>query len=248
MVSINDLDPKVIGVCGDWHGNTLYALDAVDYLADRGVKEIIHLGDFAYNFDHKKYLDPLNDLLEENGQRLFWVDGNHENQIKLHTYKFAPDQTRRITSRITHLPRGFRWEWNGVKMLGLGGAFSIDKRHRTPGVSWWPEEEINWDEAERVIAGGQADIMFTHDCPSGVEIPDLRRNPMNLPVHVLNQANNHRNLLRQIVDEVKPGKLYHGHYHVKYDSQLWGPDYTTDVHGLDCDGTPLKLNTLIVDL
>lgn len=246
-MGIEDFQPFRFGVAGDWHGNTLYAVDALDYFADRFVDHVVHLGDFGYQFT-PEFVKLLTRTLEENDQHLWFIDGNHENQITLHTFPMAADGTKSVSKRIHFLPRGFRWEWNGVKMLGLGGAFSIDKRHRTPGVSWWPEEEINWDDAERVIAGGQADIMFTHDCPSGVEIPDLRRNPMNLPVHVLNQANNHRNLLRQIVDEVKPGKLYHGHYHVKYDSQLWGPDYTTEVHGLDCDGTPLKLNTLIVDL
>lgn len=247
-MSILDYSPDRIGVAGDWHANTLYALDALDYFANREIKHIVHLGDFGYNFEYKKYLKPLNDLLQENGQHLWFVDGNHENQIELYKYKFAADQTRPLTDRITHLPRGFRWTWSGTSMLALGGAFSIDKSVRVPGIEWWPEEEINWDEAERTANGGHADIMFTHDCPAGVDIPDIRRNPLGLPAHVLNQANNHRNLLRQVVDAVKPKKLYHGHYHTKYESKLYGDDYETDIQGLDCDGTPLKLNTLIVPL
>lgn len=246
-MNIHDLDVHRFGVAGDWHANTLYALDAVDYFHTRMVDHIVHVGDFGYNFE-SKYIRPLTDQLLHNDQHLWFLDGNHENFVKLGQYPIAPDGTGTISSRIHHLPRGFRWQWQDKRMLALGGAFSIDKRHRIPNVSWWSEEEINWDEADHVIEAGEADIMFTHDCPTGVEIPDLRRNPMNLPPDVLNQANNHRNLLRQIVDAVKPKRLYHGHYHVRYDGMLWGNDYTTEVHGLDCDGTPLKLNTLIVDL
>lgn len=240
-------NPSRIGVCGDWHSNLLYGLDAIDYLHNRGIQHIVHVGDFGYQFS-PDFLFPLNDRLIENDQYIWFVDGNHENFLELFRYPIGLDGTRVLTNRISHLPRGFRWEWHGKKMLALGGAFSIDKDSRMPGVAWWPEEEINWDEAEKTIEAGQADIMFTHDCPSGVEIPDLRRNPMNLPAHILNQANNHRNLLRQVVDAVKPDELYHGHYHVKYESKLWGPDYTTKIHGLDRDQTPLKMNTLIVAL
>lgn len=243
-----DFNPMRFAVAGDWHANTLHSLDAVDYLHAKGIRHIIHTGDFGYDFDSRKFLRPLTQQLIDNDQYIWFIDGNHEDYNKLLSYDIGLDQTRRITSRITHLPRGFRWEWNGVKMLALGGAFSVDKEHRVPGVSWWPEEEINWDEAERVCNGGHADFMFTHDCPAGVNILSIKYNPMGLPNHVLNQAENHRNLLRQIVDEVKPDRLYHGHYHERYDGKLWGNDYTTQIIGLDCDGAPMKLNTIIVDL
>jgi hypothetical protein len=89
--------------------------------------------------------------------------------------------------------------------------------------------------------------MLTHDCPDGVDIPTLRKSsPAEWPEAALRAAQQHRELLRAVVNAVMPAVLYHGHYHVRYDDVLYGHQYETQVHGLDCDGT--DGNMLIRDL
>jgi len=50
----------------------------------------------------------------------------------------------------------------------VGGALSADRRWRTEGLDWWPDEELSILELDRLIdvyAGAGPRIMVTHDCP-----------------------------------------------------------------------------------
>jgi len=48
---------------------------------------------------------------------------------------------------VAYLKRGKVYTIDGFKFLVLGGALSIDKKMRTPGVTWWEEEY--WSEEEK---------------------------------------------------------------------------------------------------
>ena len=238
-------DPKVIAYAGDWHGRLSYALKAVFFAAQNGAEAIVHAGDFGFNFT-PEFLDPLNERLDSYGIDLYFVDGNHENFHTLFTYPIV-EGVRPLRERIIHLPRGTRWVWQGKMFLALGGAISVDKHRRTEGKTWWREERITWDEANKVIEGGPADIMITHDCPDGVEIPGLEDGHLYFPEHLLMESDGHRKLLRVIVDEVKPELLIHGHYHRRYTDTLVGDDYQTKVIGLDCDTESVLRNMIFME-
>jgi hypothetical protein len=47
---------------------------------------------------------------------------------------------------VAYLKRGKVYNIDGFKFLVLGGAFSVDKDFREPGVTWWPGEY--WSEKE----------------------------------------------------------------------------------------------------
>jgi hypothetical protein len=52
------------------------------------------------------------------------------------------------------------------------GAYSIDKDWRIPGVSWWEDEELNYQQlcdAKDAYIKSKPQIMFTHDCPETVK-------------------------------------------------------------------------------
>lgn len=230
-----------LAFAGDWHGNTRYAIRMCDYAKENGVSKIFHVGDFAYDFTDP-FLFALTATLRRNEQVIYFVAGNHDNYDKLATYQTAGSGVQRVTSRIYHLPRGYRWDWEGTSFLALGGAFSVDKEFRVPGVEWWWQEKITEADKSLAMQGGHADIMITHDVPAGVEIPSIRNNPMGWPAHILREADEHRHQLRQVVDVVKPGKIYAGHYHCRQETLLRGDDYTTLVNILDCDGTPPEFN------
>jgi predicted phosphodiesterase len=242
--------PTRITFAGDWHMNTGWATTCVYAAADMGADVIIHTGDFGYAF-YPRFLRPLGHALEETGLRLLFVDGNHEDHRWIARQPQRPDGLRLIhPTTIWHLPRGFRWTWGGVQFLALGGAHSVDQQaRRQQGLLWQREELITPLQAQLAIESGPADVMVTHDCPTGVKIPfvdDPDRVPPFPPAEIV-RANQHRALLRTVVDAVRPASLWHGHYHINHaqDVDLGWP---MTVVGLDCDGVSLASNLVTVDL
>lgn len=231
---------QIICFSGDWHMNTKYATSAIYWARKQDADVIVHTGDFGYNFT-----DGFLNALEQEAARdhiiVMFVDGNHENFDWLLAQPLDEDGVRRLREHIWHLPRGFRWEWSGVKFLALGGAHSVDRPWRTPGVEWWHQEWISYSEMENAAASGLADVMITHDCPSGVDIPDLPKGVF--PEEEIHQANLHRSILATVVNAVQPSYLFHGHYHVNYVGVR--EQSNTMVYGLNCDGHEFHQNMVI---
>ena len=131
--------PTRIAFAGDWHENAVYAQRAIRYARKQNADVLVHLGDFGYSFsDH--FVNTVTRDLGRAGMPLLFVDGNHEDHPKLNQYPVEANGLRKVTDRVWHLPRGFRWQWDGVRFLALGGAHSVDRPYRTAGVSWWSEE------------------------------------------------------------------------------------------------------------
>lgn len=234
-------EPSRIGVAGDWHGNTAWAVRAIRRITGLLPRDeprvIVHLGDFGIwpGPGGLDYLSRLDTVLTATGTSLMFVDGNHEDHTRLASMRRSADGTARVTNSIWHLPRGYRWQWHGREWLALGGAVSLDRAGRVPGRDWWPGEEISMSEASAVVEGGHADVMVTHECPAGVQHEfdpppswwdpaDLRRNDA------------HRELMRQVVLRVRPSWLMHGHLHRAYQRTVDVGAGPFEITGLDCDG------------
>jgi hypothetical protein len=229
--------------------NGRWAAHTIRHAADQGADVVVQLGDYGYTFD-APFLSTVDKALADTGLHLLFVDGNHECFPTLNRYPIGANGLRQITDRQWHLPRGFRWQWAGAQFLACGGAHSVDRPYRTPGVSWWPDETISAVDVARCVDGGPADVLISHDCPTGVTIPgiDDRTGPAPFPADEIARAQEHRAVLRQIVDATQPAAIFHGHYHRYYERHPnlgYGPVH---VVGLDCDGTTLDGNVLIIDM
>ena len=187
--------PARVAFAGDWHANTRWGVAAIEYAADRGANVVIHLGDFGYEY-RSSFVNGLERALSRTGLRLLFVDGNHEAFPTLLRYPVSGNGLRPLSGRIWHLPRGYRWVWSGVRWLALGGAHSVDRAWREPGVSWWREETVTEADVRRAMAGGPADVLVAHDCPSGVDIPGLAETAHLWPAEELVAAEDHRRRLR----------------------------------------------------
>lgn len=232
---------------GDTHGNTRWWREAVVPLAARvGADGIVEVGDFG--FWPGKGGDEFLAAVDASGLPVWFADGNHEH----HPYLASRVADARdehgitdatvpvpLTATITYLPRGGRIRFGNVDFVALGGARSIDRRLRTPGVDWFLEESVNDADLDVVAAGGTADVLLAHDTPSGYVIPGL------LPDHELPIAwvperpgcEEHRERIREALEAVRPSLVVHGHYHVRYTTELdepWGP---VRIEGLSHDGT-----------
>lgn len=85
---------------------------------------------------------------------------------------------------------------------------------------WWPTEMIRFEDAElakkNAVEKGPIDIMFTHDVPTGVDVPGIHSvDKWRWP-----ETWQNRDLLREVYDVVQPKLLIHGHYHVRYTGKL----------------------------
>lgn len=246
------MDPVRIGVAGDFHGNLLWAVSQVramgEKLKDEPRKIILHAGDFGVWPGGWKYLTAVEHALALADATLWFIDGNHEDHSQVARWAsqgkdagwtgIVPALVNDLPlRRIFHLTRGYRWTWQDRAWLALGGAVSVDKAARTEGVSWWPGEAITDADEAHVIAGGHADVLFTHDRPASAAI-SLPPAPSWWRDEDLVRSDAHRERLQRVVDAVRPDYLIHGHYH------QGGPWWTTHsraggdykVCSLDCDG------------
>jgi len=233
--------PSRIVVAGDWHGNTGWASHvirtAAKSLAAEERRIILNLGDYGIwpEREGEEYRAAVAVALIQAGAELWFADGNHEWFPYLALDREPePDGRVLVSGRQYHLPRGHRWQWHGRTWLALGGGVSLDRAIRTEGRDWWPQEEITDAQEAWVTGEGHADVMVTHDCPSGVthtfapppsfwDLRDLARNDA------------HRERLQRVVDAVQPSHLMHGHLHRAYQRRCdfgYGP---VEVTGLDRD-------------
>lgn len=247
-------EPKRLMLAGDWHGNGRWAKLAIQYAANQHVDAILQVGDFGYWPDfsdgHGPFWDTVHQAAEENQIPIYWLDGNHENH-----YRLKPgfgDQWLR------HLPRGHRWTWWGKTWMAVGGGVSVDKKFRTPGHDWFPEETLNFAQFDHCLREGEVDIIVSHDCPDGVLIPgvhaldkqgkDVEGNMVRDPVfppEQIAESEEHRGLLGEIVRTTNTKLVFHGHYHRRYQQRVQLGGFAAI--GLGMDGESITGNTLILD-
>lgn len=249
--------PDLIVLAGDWHGNIPWALFAITAAHDQGAKVIVHLGDFGLWRNDPgtiDYLSRVHRRLLQLGMVLIWTDGNHEDHDRLDAWPIDnATGMRKITNTIWHLPRGFRWRWHGKVWMALGGAHSVDRLQRSPGRSWWPREFLSAEEVEYAQRddpefGSKVDVMVCHDAPAKADVPVLR-GPSDWPIQDLAMSARHRELIGEVVEAVRPGVLYHGHYHCRWSGEIKRDDGgMTRVIGLAEDTTHLGENLLLLDL
>lgn len=121
-----------------------------------GETESIILGDVGLGFPTSYDLDTS----DVEGNHRF-IRGNHDN----------PEVCRAHPQYLGDYGV-LKGDWCGdhhyEKMFFMSGAWSIDKDWRTPMISWWPEEELKYNEMSDAISfykNVEPDIVITHDCP-----------------------------------------------------------------------------------
>ncbi len=251
MVSEFPADPGRIVVAGDWHGAKNRSYVVIEYAGNTGVPVVLHLGDFGFwvpgrATDH--YLDHVEKTCAAFDVTLLWVDGNHEAHPTLNNIPLNDDGVRPIRDHILHLPRGFRWTWGVHTWMALGGAHSVDRKWRTEGRDWWPEETLTEADVQRAVSGGPVDVIAAHDSPDGTDLASRLRSGV-FPDEDIVLAKEHRRQVGRVVDATRPGALFHGHYHLRHTTyrNLPGGGRTV-VIGLASDSESLRGNSALVDL
>jgi hypothetical protein len=220
-------------LAGDSHGDFRHFSYLIERAKSEGCDGILHCGDLGYypnipEFAH--HLELLDRWLQAADLWLYFVDGNHEAHWNLRALPREGPFTRTAYKRIVHIPRGARWTWHGIRYLGLGGAYSIDKEKRTLGLDWFPEEQLSQAEIYRILQAppGGVDVIIAHDCPAGIEFHGL------LPIR---RSDSNRLAVQAVVEHARPKLVVHGHHHVAHHSR-----YRSTEQSFSCDVVGLSHN------
>lgn len=209
----------MILIIGDTHG-TKDNFDNVALSYPNLTKNdyVIVTGDFGFvwgvNEYHIKDDDKWLDFLEEKPWTTLFVDGNHENHIRLNQYpikEWRGGRVHKIRESVFHLMRGEVFEIEGKTFFCFGGAESTDKQYRLPYQSWWPQEIPSQEEYNNAISNLEkinyrSNYIVTHAMPD-IYVRELYGSQYvggDKTAYMLNDF-----LLQCIYD-----KWYCGHYHL----------------------------------
>ncbi len=182
---------------------------------------VLQLGDFGlWPGREDAWLDHVDACASAAGTSLVWIDGNHENHAALAEWRDAtgPDGLVTMRDRVRWASRGARWEWAGTRFGALGGAVSVDRFLRKPGINWWAAEAITQPDVDR-LGDQPLDVLATHAAPTTTA---LTHRPLRLPEAIINDSRHVRDLLDQAVTRTQPKLVVHGHYHLRLHAQMDG--------------------------
>jgi len=146
---------------------------------------VIICGDLGLYWANNKTYAFWRSWLQKKNFTVCWVDGNHENFDwieQLPTEEWCGGRVHR-DDNIIHLMRGEIYEIQGKKFFAMGGAGSIDKAFRKEHLSWWPQEEISYQDYERAAENlkknfYKVDYVLTHTCPFNLVQPMFHLKPL----------------------------------------------------------------------
>jgi|ERR1700733_14487232 len=187
----------MIKIIGDVHGKTGDYKRLVRSM-EPGQRSV-QIGDMGVGFSGV--------IIHDMSQDHKWFRGNHDN----------PEKCRRHPNYLGdwgYLPED--------KLFWLAGAFSIDRIYRTPGVTWWEDEELSYLELQKAIGYYEAvkpKYVLSHEAPSEVAkrlLLDLQ-GPYFASKLACSMSRT-AEALQRMFDLHKPEEWIFGHYHV--DKQL----------------------------
>lgn len=199
---MNKLSPNMIRFIGDIHGHWHEYKTIAKDIEHRSVQ----VGDFGVGFQGPYWHDRANDF-HTSGQHRF-IRGNHDNPDMCKN-----DMVGCITDGTVE-----------TNIMYIGGAWSIDQDYRTPGISWWADEELSQGELDHmhsIYAMMQPEIMVTHDCPTLAAYYMFIKDGQSLAQRTMYLTRTGEALQRMF--EVHQPKLWiHGHWHLDRDRVING--------------------------
>lgn len=165
----------------------------------RGRPESIQVGDMGVGFfrhDMSPAPNPPHYLMTGDGADHRFIRGNHDNPT------VCRSQSQWIPDGSVH---------KGA--FCVGGGLSIDRKYRTSGLNYWPDEEIAENDWEPILADYAAlkpDVVCAHECPEkAADFILAAFNKMKIfDVSIT------RLMLQRMFEIHQPEIWIHGHWHV----------------------------------
>jgi len=238
----------MILLLGDIHGNFNYIMKQIDKLNIDNCT-IIQVGDFGIGFSSEgndsNFLLQFNEFLKTKNIKMFVIRGNHDNP-----YYFKGDHR---FSNLELLPDYTTLNIDNKNFLFIGGAISIDRRHRilenvksarynSTRRCYWYDEKLIFDE-KFLKEAKNIDVLITHTAPDfcnpnnkwgfGPLVNGYCEEDENLKEELIQE----RNLMTKIWDILcennKIEKHFYGHFHKSNVEKI-----------VDCEHRLLNINEL----
>lgn len=159
---------------------------------------LLQVGDFGYWPRFKQH--SLDRIENPNNTQIYFCPGNHEDWDALDSF-----HEEEIAPNIHYMRKGTRLELpDGRNIMFIGGAYSVDKAWRTPGLTWFPQEIIV-DNDLKGIDERNIDIVISHTCPEEFIMKGL---PFFDKIH--DPSRRHLSL---VLENARPKEWYFGHWH-----------------------------------
>lgn len=215
-------------ITGDLHGDFSRFNIFSTSIPERKTWNVIVLGDAGINF----WLSKRDEKLKHNICRaysnicFYLVRGNHEErpenisgmeivydeQVKGYVY------LQKEFPNIKYFIDGNEYEIEGLKILVIGGAYSVDKWYRLEKQAmgcyggWFPEEQLSKEEMKKISdthKGKSFDLILSHTCPISYQ-------PRDLFLGFIDQSrvdNSMELWLEELKNEINWKVWLFGHYH-----------------------------------
>lgn len=183
---------------------------------------LIILGDFGLLSDNgiskrEKY---LRNWLNNRPYTIAFICGNHENHPRL--YNLPPADifggtVGVVEDSIYHFRRGEVYTIQDKKIFTFGGATSIDRSTKVPGLSWWKEEVPSPKEMDDGLQNledhqNNVDYILAHTAPENIAKELIKK--LN---SFFNDPDPTRKYLEHVCSTTSFKDLYCGHWHIDYD-------------------------------
>ena len=211
----------MIYITGDTHGNFTRVRNLCRVFETKKEDILIILGDAGINYYGADRDKKVKKMLENLPITIFSIHGNHEMRPEtIPTYKEVEWNGGIVyqEEKYPHLlfaKDGEIYDFEGIKTIVIGGAYSVDTEYRLQnGWGWWadeqPSEEIK-ARVEKALAdnGNRIDVVLSHTTPFKYE-------PVEMFLSYVNQSKVDKSTeiwLDKIEDTIDYKKWYCGHYH-----------------------------------
>ena len=211
----------MIYITGDKHADFSDIFDFCNTNETTTNDTMIILGDAGINYflNKKDYL--LKDELKKLPITLFCIHGNHEERPEnISSYKekifcegtiyYEDDYPNILFAKDAEV-----YNFNGIKTMVIGGAYSVDKDYRlVMGYRWFPSEQPSKETKDKVLKkleslNNKIDVILSHTCP-------YKYLPYEVFLSNVDQSgvdNSTEEFLDKIEDKTNYKKWYCGHFH-----------------------------------
>lgn len=160
---------------GDIHGNTIRIERFCQRMNLIKNDVVVILGDAGINY----WLNRMDEIKKKDLSRLlptiFCIHGNHEARPEtISTYKEKLWRSGTVFyeeeyPNILFAKDGEIFDFDGIKCIAIGGAYSVDKFYRLARrLGWWADEQPS-DEiklrVEEQLQDNRVDVILSHTCP-----------------------------------------------------------------------------------
>lgn len=224
---------------GDVHTNKHFLTEFYELAEEKGAERIIQVGDFGWwprMPTGERFLDAASSLATKTDIPLIFVDGNHEDHNQL---PHDAAMMQELKPGLFYLPRGVITTLDGVRILGHGGAISVDQGWRTEHIDWFRSETADYVAFNKSLAAKHVDVVIAHDVPTGVDLD------LTFPVteNIEAQCIRHRDGMLQILEALDPKLWVAGHYHQRITQRIGN----TVVEVLGHDTLGVNSSTMFVE-